>query len=37
MQPRVHLMTVDGDAVRPRLSEDEERARRTTTTPPESP
>lgn len=37
MQPRAHLMTIDGDEIRARLSEDEERARRTTTTPPESP
>ncbi len=37
VQPRAHVMTVDGDAIRRRLSEDEERALRTTTTPAENP
>ncbi len=37
VQPRTHLMTVDGEVIRRRLSEDEERALRTTTTPPENP
>lgn len=33
--PRAHVMTIDGETIRRRYSEDEERAQRTTTTPPE--
>jgi ABC-type branched-subunit amino acid transport system substrate-binding protein len=35
IRPRAHLMTIDGDEIRRRYSEDEERARRTTTIPAE--
>jgi len=37
LQPRAHLMTIDGDEIRARLSEDEERVRRTTPTLTETP
>ena len=35
IRPRAHLMTIDGDEIRRRYPEDEERARRTATTPSE--
>lgn len=35
LRPRAHLLTIDGDLIRRRLSEDEERALRLSETPPE--